>query len=75
MRLLSKLAASSIKFVQSRLSTNIQNPGDKFIPRLHQRVRVFLLVEVEPSMSEKDIDVKFMFSAIIPRTEIKTMEL
>ena len=75
MRLLFKLAASSIKFVQPRLSTNSQNVGDKCAPRLHQRVRVFLLVEVEPSMSEKDIDVKFMFSAKIRRTEIKTMEL
>ena len=75
MRLLFKLAASSIKFVQPRLSPNSQNFGDKCVPRLHQRVRVFLLVEVEPSMSEKDIDVKFMFSAIIIRTDIKTMEL
>ena len=75
MRLLFKLAASSIKFVQLRLSTNSQNVSDKCVPRLHQRVRVFLLVEVEPSMSEKDIDVNFLISAIFLRTDIKTMEL
>ena len=75
MRLLFKLAASIIKFVQPRLSPNSHYVGDKCVPRLHQRVRVFLLVKVEPSMSEKDIDVKFIFSAIIIRTAIKTMEL
>ena len=74
MRLLLKLAASSIKFIQARLSPNSQNAGDKCVSRLHERVRVFLLVEVEPSMSEKNIDVKIMFSAIILRTDIKTME-
>ena len=74
MRLLFELAASSIKFVQPRLSPNSQNAGDKCVPRLHERVRVFLLVEGEPSISEKDIDVKFMLSAIILRTDINTME-
>ena len=74
MRLLFKLAASSIKYVQPRLSPNSQNVGDKCVPRLHQRVRIFLLVEVELSMSEKDVDVKFMLSAILLRTGIKTME-
>ena len=74
MRLLFKLAASSIKFFQPRLSTNSQNVVDKCVPRLHQQVLVFFLVEVEPSMFEKDIMVKFMFSAIILRTDIKTME-
>ena len=75
MQLLFKLGARSIKFEKPRLSTNSQNVGDKCVPHLHQRVRVFLLVEVEPPMSEKDIDVKFMLSAIILRIKIKTISI
>ena len=75
MRLLLKLADSSIKSVKPRLSSNSKHVGDKGVPSLHQRVQVSLFVEVEPSMSEKDIDIKIMLSAIILRTDVKPMEL
>ena len=74
MRLLFKLAASSSILVQPSLAANIPNVADEQAPRLHQRVRVFLFVEVVISMSFSDIDVKFMLSATILRTDIKTIE-
>ena len=74
MRLLFKLAARSIKFVQPRLAANILNVADERISRLHQRELVSLAVAVVPSMSDEDIDVKFMLSAIISRTGVKTMD-
>ena len=54
--------------------TNVIDIGDKQVPRLHQRELVSLSVAVVPSMSEKDIDIKFMLSAIIYRTGVRTMD-
>ena len=74
MQLLFKPVASNIKVVQPRLSPNSQNVDDKCSPRLNQRELVSLSVAVVPSMSEKDIDIKFMLSAIIYRTGVRTMD-
>ena len=74
MRLVFKSVASIIKFVQPRLSTNILNVADKRISRLHERELVSLSVAVAPSMFEENIDVEPMFSAIILRTGVKTMD-
>ena len=74
MQLLLKLIASCSKFVQPSLAANNINVADERIPRLHQRELASLVVAVVPSMSEEDIDVKFMFSAIIARTGFKTMD-
>ena len=66
--LLIKLIAICSNFVQPSV-----NVADKRITRLNKRDHVWLVVAVIPSMSEKDIDVKHMFSAIIICTGIKTM--
>ena len=74
MRLLLKLIASWSKSVQPSLAVNILNVADERISLLHQRELVSLAVAVVPSMSDEDIDVKFMLSAIISRTGVKTMD-
>ena len=74
MQLLLKLIASCSKFVQPSLAANNINVADERIPRLHQRELTSLVVAVVPSMSENDIDVKLIFSAMILRTEVKTMD-
>ena len=74
MRILLKLIASCSQFVEPSLAANILNVADERISRLHQRELVSLAVAVVPSMSDEDIDVKFMLSAIISRTGVKTMD-
>ena len=74
MRILLKLIASCSQFVEPSLAANILNVADERISRLHQRELVSLAVAVVPSMSDEDIDVKFMLSAIISRTGFKTMD-
>ena len=73
-RLLFTLIASCIKFIEPGITTNVLDVGDKRVPRLRQRVFVSVVIAVIPSMSEEDVDVKTMLSAIIYRTDIKTME-
>ena len=73
-RLLSKLIVSCIEFVQPSVTANIFNVADKRAPRLRQQNFVQVAVVVVPSMSEKDIDVKLMFSAITTRNDIKTTD-
>ena len=73
-RLLFKPIASCNKFVQPNLAANIFDDADKRVLRLHQRTFVSVVVAVVPSMSEKEIDVVLMLSAIIFRTDIKTMD-
>ena len=73
MQLLLKLIASCSKFVQPSLAANNINVADERIPRLHQRELASLVVAVVPSMSEKDIDVVIVLSAIVLRTDIKTV--
>ena len=48
--------------------------GDKRAPRLRQREFVSVMVAMIPPISEKDIDVILMLSAIISCTDIKIME-
>ena len=74
LRLLLKLIASCIKFVEPGFMTNVVDVDDKRVPRLRQRKFVFISVAAVPSMSEKDIDVEILLSAIVFRTDINTME-
>ena len=74
MRLLLKLIASWSKSVQPSLAVNILNVADERISLLHQRELVSLAVAVVPSIAEEDIVVKLIFSAIISRTGVKTMD-
>ena len=74
MRLLFKYVASNINVVQPIHAASFLNVADERVPRLHQSEIVSLSVAVEPSMSEKDIDLKLMLSVIISRSGVKTMD-
>ena len=73
-RFLFKLFAGRSNVVQPSGTANTLNVADERIPRLDHRELVSLVVIVVPSMYEKYIDVKLMFSAIILRTEVKPMD-
>ena len=69
-----KTIASCRKFVQPSATANILGVADKRLTRLIQRELVSFVVAVVPSMSEKDIDIKIMISAISLRTGVKIMD-
>ena len=56
-RLLLKLIASCIKFVEPGITTNVLDVGDILISRLRQLVFVSVVIAVLLSMSEEEIDV------------------
>ena len=66
--------AGCSKLVQPSVTANILNVADQRIPRLNQQGLASFVVDTVPSMSEKDIDVKLMFSAIILRDGVKPMD-
>ena len=69
-----KPVPSEVKFVQRSLAANIRDIADERTSLLRQIDLVSVVVAVRPSVSEKDIDVKIMLSAIVSRTGIKTMD-
>ena len=74
MRLLFKCVASNIKFVPLSLAANILDVADERISRLRQRDLFSVVGAVVPSISEKNIDVEIILSAISFCTGVKTMD-
>ena len=74
-RSLFKLDAYRLKFLKPPFSSNVFDILDEGVRRRQKRVLITLLVTVVPSMSQEDIEIKFFFSAKVPRAGTQAVKL